>query len=97
MRIRICINKHDDLIKDLEVAGRLRRDLWAHSPVEIDPDDPATRTRRSRESEAYFEFETEFADEVRRVVSEHGYTDRVRVLCATANGLQQLSLGQTAS
>jgi hypothetical protein len=32
--------------RELEVAARIRRDLYAHGPIELDPDDPRFSTRR---------------------------------------------------
>ena len=81
MRIRVVVRKHDDdPAKDLEVAGRLRFDLWAHSPVEVDPDDPSCATRRNSDGEAFFEFDTDVPDEVRRVVRDYGHAEAVRLL-----------------
>jgi len=51
----------------------LRRDLYAHSPVEIDPDNPAHQTHRDAQERAYFEFSTNYLDDVRRVLREYGY------------------------
>jgi len=82
MRIRIRIHRDDNNNpgRDLEVAGSLRRDLWAHSPVEIDPDDPDCATRRATDRTAYFEFDTEYPDEVDRIVSDLAYDKLVEVV-----------------
>ncbi len=64
---------------ELRCAARLRRDLWAHSPVEIDPDSPRHETHRDADRNAYFEFATDMLPEVRRVIGEYGYADRVAV------------------
>jgi hypothetical protein len=79
-RVRVIV-KHNprDPADDLRWAARVRRDLWAHSPVEIDPDSPAHGTRRDADRNAYFEFATDRTPEVRRVLQEHGYADRARV------------------
>lgn len=79
-RIRLTVrNNQDDPADDLKQIARLRRDLWAHSPVEIDPDNPAYQTRRDPDRNAYFEFATEFPGEVRRVLRQYGFEDRVTV------------------
>jgi hypothetical protein len=76
-RIRITV-RHDpeNPSDDLRWAARVRRDLWAHSPVEIDPDSPAHGTHRDESRNAYFEFATDRLPEVERVLQEHGYADR---------------------
>jgi len=61
------------------VAALVRRDLWAHSPVEIDPDSPAHGTHRDAERNAYFEFATDRFEEVGRVLQEYGHSDRTTV------------------
>ena len=82
MRIRIEIRRDEnDPGKDLEIASSLRRDLWVHSPIEIDVDDPSVATRRTPDTgTAYFEFETEYPDEVTRIVREYAYTNFVNVV-----------------
>lgn len=71
-------------MEDLHYAAQVRYDIWAHSPVEIDPDLPVCRTRphgvnRNAEREVYFEFETELLEEVKHVLEEYGHSDRVRL------------------
>lgn len=87
MRVRIEVLRNaDDPTKDLEIAASLRRDLWVYSPIEIDPEDPGVATKRTTDTRtAYFEFETEFPEEVERVIHEHGYVDQVIVVPAVAN------------
>jgi hypothetical protein len=46
MRIRITTRPTGDRTNDLRVASSVRRDLWAPSPVEIDPDNPLHGTHR---------------------------------------------------
>ena len=77
-RIRLTIRHNPgDPTDDLRYAARVRRDLWAHSPVEIDPDRRVNGTHRDQDRNAYFEFATEFPDEVNRVLRDYGHTDRV--------------------
>jgi hypothetical protein len=45
---------------DLRRLSMVRRDLYAHSPIEVDPDNPAFRTQRDADGRAYFEFSTSF-------------------------------------
>ena len=75
MRLRITVKPTGDRTKDLRVAANVRRDLWAHSPVEVDPDNPLHGTHRDEQERAYFEFSTRYPDEVNRVLREYGYTD----------------------
>jgi len=79
MRFRITIKPTGDRTKDLRVAARVRRDLWAHSPVEIDPDKPLNGTHRDEQGSAYFEFSTRYRDEIDRVLREHGHAGHVQV------------------
>jgi hypothetical protein len=79
MRIRITVNSTGDRTNDLRVAANVRRDLWAHSPIEIDPDNPLYGTHRDELERAYFEFSTQYLEEVDRVLKENGHIDRVKV------------------
>jgi len=77
-RIRLTIRQNPtDPADDLRYAARLRRDLWAHSPVEIDPDSPVHGTHRDLSGNAYFEIVTNYQDEVRRILHEREYESRV--------------------
>src|SRR5271157_259354 len=77
-RIRLTIRHNpDDPADDLRYAARVRRDLWAHSLVEIDPDHRVHGTHRDPDRNAYFEFATELPDEVHRVLRDYGHNDRV--------------------
>lgn len=77
-RIRLTVRHNpDDPSDDFKQIAKLRHDLWAHSPVEVDPDSPANQTRRDPNRNASFEFATEFPDEVRRVLRQYGFEDRV--------------------
>jgi len=58
--MRVTIKAQDDRASELRTAADVRRDLWAHSPVEIDPDHPLHGTHRDEEGRAYFELATEF-------------------------------------
>jgi hypothetical protein len=77
-RIRLTVRHNpDDPSDDLKQIAKLRRDLWAHSPIEVDPDSPSYQTRRDSDRSAYFEFATQFPDEVRRVLRQYGFESRV--------------------
>lgn len=77
-RIKITVRHNpDDPADDLRYAARVRADLWAHSPVEIDPDSRIHATHRDEDRNAYFEFSTGMLDEVRRVLEEFGHNERV--------------------
>lgn len=79
-RVKLTVRHNpDDPTDDLRYAAMVRRDLWAHSPVEIDPDSEVHGTHRDTGRNAYFEFRTEFIDEVKRVLNEHGHLDRVEL------------------
>ena len=68
-KIRITIHHNqNDPTNDLRIAAAVRRDLWAHSPVEVDPDGRVHGTHRDAESNAYFEFVTNYPEEVSRVL-----------------------------
>jgi hypothetical protein len=77
-RVRLIVRHNpEDPADDLRWAARVRRDLWAHSPVEIDPDSPVHGTHRDASRNAYFEFATDRLTEVRRVLEDYGHADRV--------------------
>jgi hypothetical protein len=77
-RIRLTVRHNpDDLTDNLKQIAKLRRDLWAHSPVEVDPDNPSYQTRRDSDRNAYFEFATQFPGEVQRVLCQYGFEGRV--------------------
>ena len=79
VRMRITIKKQDDPASELRTATDVRRDLWVHSPVEVDLDHPLHGTHRDEFRRAYFEFATRFPQEVRRVIEESGYSDKVEL------------------
>lgn len=79
MHMRITVNETGDRAEGLRVAANVRRDLFAHSPVEVDPDNPLHGTHRDESGRAYFEFSTEHPDEVRRVLNEYDHADRVEL------------------
>lgn len=79
-RVRITIRHNpEDTADDLRYAARVRRDLWAHSPVEIDPDSSEHATQRDATHNAFFEFATNYRDEINRVLKEFGHEQRVTV------------------
>ena len=83
MRIRITVNETDDRTgdrtDDLRIAADVRRDVFAHSPVEVDPDSLLHGIHRDENGQAYFECSTEHTDEVRRVLDQYGHAERVQL------------------
>jgi hypothetical protein len=77
VRMRATVRPAADRVAELRTAADLRRDLWARSPVEVDPDHPLHGTHRDGAGRAYFEFATRFPEEVGRIVREYGYEGRV--------------------
>jgi hypothetical protein len=77
--MRVTVRATADRAGELRTAADLRRDLWAHSPVEVDPDHPLHGTHRDQDGRAYFEFATDFPGEVRRVIEQYHYTDKVEL------------------
>jgi hypothetical protein len=47
--------------------------------VEVDPDNPLHGTHRDAQERAYFEFSTQYPDEVKRVLKENGHAGGVEV------------------
>jgi hypothetical protein len=95
--IRITIpHNPSDPADDLRRAAQIRRDLWAHSPVEIDPNSEAHGTHRDQKSkDAYFEFATDLLPEVRRVLREFGHNKYARVkVVADGNWAECLNCGK---
>jgi len=98
-RVRIIVshNPHDPA-DDLRRAARVRRDLWAHSPVEIDPDGAAHGTHRDADRNAYFEFTTDRYLEVQRVLREYGHSDRAKVeVVAEGAGTECVNCGNIST
>jgi hypothetical protein len=79
VRMRLTVKAKKDRASELRTAADVRRDLWAHSPVEVDPDHPLHGTHRDQDGRVYFEFATELPDEVRRVIEKYQYTDNVEL------------------
>lgn len=76
-RIRITASENGDPSTGPNRLTILRRDLYMHSPVEIDPDNPAHQTHRDERNRAYFEFSTDFVNEVTRVLRDFGHEGHV--------------------
>jgi hypothetical protein len=76
-RLRVTIAKGTDRPEELRYAARVRRALWAHSPVDVDPDDPRNATYRDAEHRPYFELMTDQPEEVKRVIHGSGHSERV--------------------
>src|SRR5258708_33917175 len=77
--VRLTIRHNPEGTEDLRYAAQVRRDLWAHSPVEVIPDCPAHQTHRDAEGNAYFEFATDYFPEVDRTLEKNGHKYRVTV------------------
>jgi hypothetical protein len=80
MRMRVAVRPMANRVEELRIAGHVRQELWAHSPVEVDPDHPLHGTHRDNNGRAYFEFVTTMPDEVRRVLNARGFADRVDLI-----------------
>jgi hypothetical protein len=78
IRLTVLHNSADPA-EDLRVAAKIRRDLWAHSSVEVDPDSLFSRVSRDHDRNVYFECVAEYPEAVQEVVDKAGYTDRVRL------------------
>jgi len=70
LRITALGTNGDDELRRLAL---IRRDLYAHSPIEIDPDNPAYRSQRNGDGRAFFEFSTDYLDAVERVLIERNH------------------------
>jgi hypothetical protein len=79
MRIRITVRDRGNRSDDLRVAAEVRRALWAHSPLQVDPDNPLHGTHRNEAGRAYFEFLTNDRAAVDKVLREHDFADVVDV------------------
>jgi hypothetical protein len=93
--VRVTIRHNPEVpTDDLRWAARVRRDLWAHSPVEIDPDSPKHSTHRDANRNAYFEFATDQLSEVQRVLREFGYAERASLeIIQEGNGTECINCG----
>ncbi|MEX1223336.1 MAG: hypothetical protein WEA31_02200 [Pirellulales bacterium] len=79
MLMRIVVKDLGDRAEELRLASIIRRDLFAHSPVEIDPDNSVHGTHRDERGRAYFELATDLPAEVDRVFREFGHADSVEI------------------
>ena len=79
MRMRTTVKKLDNPTDDLRVAADVRRILWAHAPLEVDPNNPLHRIHRDTEKRAYFEFSTNSPDEVLQVLQDYHVADHVEL------------------
>ncbi len=70
VRMRVTIKSNNDRGQDLRIASEIRRDLWAHSPVEVALDHPLRGIHRDVDGRAYFEFATNDSEQVRRVIKD---------------------------
>jgi DNA-directed RNA polymerase subunit RPC12/RpoP len=77
--MRITVIPTGDPTEELRIAAEVRRDLFAHSPVEIDPDNPMHGTHRDDQRRAYFGFVTQYPNEVHRVLRVYGHENRVEI------------------
>ena len=69
-----------------------------HSPVEVDPDSPAHGTHRDNSRNAYFVFVTDRLSEVKRVIQEYGYAERVTLnVEAEADGTECVNCGNIST
>lgn len=78
-RIRVTALANTDPTEELRRLSIFRRDLYAHSPVEIDPDSLAYQARRDEQNRAYFEFSTDYVNEVREVQQNHDHGNWVAI------------------
>jgi hypothetical protein len=97
-RLRVTVSKGADPAEELRYAAMVRRNLWAHSPVDVDPDEPRYATHRDEQRRAYFELTTDMVQEVRRVIREYGHADRVALTEASTEekGPECLNCGNVA-
>lgn len=80
-KVIIRINQIGDPKTEARIAADLRVDLWAKSKVEIDSDDPQFNSKCDLNSnQRYFEFETDFPEEVARVIETFGYSNKVQLI-----------------
>lgn len=63
--------------RELDLAARIRRDLYGYSAIEIDPDDARFATRRDANGWVSFAFTTAFSDSVvNGVLARFGYLEK---------------------
>lgn len=65
---------------ELQLASRVRRDLYSHGPIELDPDAPEFSSRRDSDGSVFFSFVTAHAAEVQNILNRFNYTSP-RVEC----------------
>ena len=80
---------------ELSLLSKIRRDLYAHGPIEIDPDAKDFSTRRDQDGKAYFQFVTEFWDLAKQILDRFQYSSKVDVKLQQVEGEQCLNCGTT--
>jgi DNA-directed RNA polymerase subunit RPC12/RpoP len=96
-RVRVTVmHNPDDPAEDLRYAAKVRRDLWGHSPAEVDPDNPDHGTHRDANRNAYFEFTTDYLDEVQRLLAERNHAPRVSLTVVEEAGPECANCGYVA-
>ncbi|MGO8752244.1 MAG: hypothetical protein ACLQNE_40410 [Thermoguttaceae bacterium] len=65
---------------ELDLAAKIRRDLYAHGPIEIDPDSAEFSTRRDKDGWASFSFITAHHRFVYEILDRFGYRDKVELI-----------------
>jgi hypothetical protein len=71
-KVRITVKHNpDDPGANLRIAKQIRRDLWANSEAVVNPQEKANQTHRDPEQNAYFEFATDYPDELQGILSKY--------------------------
>jgi len=77
--VRVTIRENpDDKSDGFRYAAKVRRDLWAYSDSDIDPEHDRNRTLldKTENPRPYFEFTTEDIAQVEQALARHDHKDR---------------------
>jgi len=85
MRMRVTVNPTGDRVGEMRMASDLRRDLYAHAPVGVDPDYPLRGVHRDEAGRVYLEFATDSPTRVQQVLEQYDYGDKVTLAESTSS------------
>jgi hypothetical protein len=87
-RITVKVPQQSSGGNELEIATKVRRDLYSHGPIEIDPDSPEFSINRDTDGSVSFAFITAHESMVKDIIERFGYRDKVSVQIDQTDGAE---------